>query len=331
MSWLSDRQETQPKLFHDFSVQVFYIRPLKIGLVVMNSSSRAELAKVSVPERAGILLFVLTQLGEVVTELKLQKLVFQVQSLAKIPKGYRYVKHYYGPYSRELRMDTCTLANEDLIQRERVIGREYPYWVFRVTDRGKTYFNQSILPHLPSQSLHRMQDTLGSYSSYNHYQLAEIVYRQWELRDPQNVCLEIQALQEDILAVKSFWETVYFPECPAITYFLAFLEYSQEALSKVSITEDTVVKSVLVRACRELNDNLASIAEVCSKKEVCPLEAERGLCQNPDPSVYEVFDFIEDFCERHGILPKLSQRELTELMTEDEYKRLQNAFKSFRT
>jgi len=83
---------------------------------------------------------------------------------------------------------------------------------------------------------------------------------------------------------------MYFPECPAITYFLAFLEYSQEALVKVSSTKDPVIKSVLVKACRQLNGNLAKIAQVCSKKGVCPLEAEKGLCQNPDEVVFKQSD-----------------------------------------
>jgi len=279
-----------------------------------------------VPERASVLLFMLNHLGEVVTELKLQKLVFQVQNEAKIPGGYRYFKHYYGPYSQELSMDSVTLMNEGLIERQAVIGRNYPYWVFRVTEKGKEHFEQSVLPAISPKSIERMRNVLDKYSKYSHYKLAEIVYHEWKIKEFGNIDSEIQALERDLQAVTSFWETTYFPECPAITYFLAFLEYSQEALTKVTPTKDAVIKSVLARACRELTDNLASIAQVCSKKDVCPMEAEKGLCKTPDPSIYEIFDFIEDFCERQSILPKLSQRELTELMTEDEYKRLQNTF-----
>jgi len=291
-------------------------------------TSDAIIAHASVPERANILLFVLNQLGEVTTELKLQKLVFQVQNKAKAPGGYRYFKHYYGPYSRELNIDTFTLMNGGLLEKKAILGREHPYWVFRITDQGKAYFNQSILPKMTSQLLQRMHDRLDEYSVYNHNALAEIVYKEWKIEDPKRVDSEMQILKGDLQAVMSFWEAVYFPECPAITYFLAFLEYSQEALEKAS-TKDNVIKSVLVRACKELNDILANIAQVCSKKDICPIEAEKGVCQNPDPSLYEIFSFIEDFCERNDILPKLQNRGLNELMTEDEYKRLQKTFKTF--
>ncbi len=292
------------------------------------SFSKAEVSRTIVPQRASILLFMLNHLGEIVTELKLQKLVFQVQNEAKIPEGYRYLKHYYGPYSQELSMDSVTLMNEGLIERQAVIGRNYPYWVFRVTEKGKEYFAESVLPAMAPKSIERMRKVLDKYSGYNHYELAKIVYHEWKIKEFGNLDLEIRELERDLQAVTSFWETMYFPACPAITYFLAFLEYSQEALTKVASTKDTVIKSVLARACRELTDNLASVAQVCSKKDVCPMEAERGLCKTPDPSIYEIFNFIEDFCERQNILPKMSQRELTELMTEDEYKRLQNTFRT---
>ncbi|MEM3527886.1 MAG: hypothetical protein QXI59_06140 [Candidatus Bathyarchaeia archaeon] len=289
---------------------------------------RAEASRTTVPERANILLFVLNHLGEVVTELKLQKLVFQVQNEAKIPGGYRYFKHHYGPYSQELSMDSVMLTNRGLIEREERIGRDYPYWVFRITEKGRWHFTQSILPTMTSKSIERMRSVLDKYSKYSHYKLAEIIYNEWKIREFGSLDLEIQMLEKDLQATSSFLETIYFPECPAITYLLAFLEYLQEALTKVRQTRDVVVKSVLSRACRELTDKLVSVAQICSKKHLCPVEAEKGVCKAPDPSIYEIFDFIEDFCERQGILPKLSKRELAELVTEDEYRRIQNTFKT---
>ncbi|MBS7626872.1 hypothetical protein KEJ51_07550, partial [Candidatus Bathyarchaeota archaeon] len=275
--------------------------------------SRAEASRTTVPDRANILLFVLNQLGEVVTELKLQKLVFQVQNEAKIPGGYRYFKHRYGPYSQELSMDSVMLMNRGLIEREERIGRDYPYWVFRITERGRWHFSQYILPTMTSKSIERMRSVLDKYSKYSHYELAEIIYNEWKIREFESLNLEIQMLEKDLQATASFLETMYFPECPAITYFLAFIEYSQEALTKIRRTKDAVVKSVLSRACRELTDKLVNAAQICSKKHLCQVEAEKGVCKAPDPSIYEIFDFIEDFCDRHGIQPKLSERELTEL------------------
>jgi hypothetical protein len=297
----------------------------------MNQSSETRLTQEAVPKRAYILLFVLSHVSAVYTELKLQKLVFQVQNEAKISAGYRYFKHYYGPYSRELAIDTLTLINQGLVHRETVVGREYPYSIFRITDRGKTYFNQSVLPNLSSKNVERMRPIVDKYNGYTPHDLAEAVYRRWQIEEPSKIDSEIVALETDLNTVRNFWETQYFPDCPAITYYLAFIEYSQDALQKATTIKDPVVKSVLLSACLEMNQKLGGIAEVCSKKGECPARVEQDLCRNPDPSIYEVFGFIEDFCQRQKILPKLWDRDLHELMTGDEYERLKDAFRTYDT
>jgi uncharacterized protein YwgA len=283
----------------------------------------------SVPERSTILLFVLNQLGEIVTELKLQKLIFQIQNKAKAPKGYRYFKHYYGPYSRELNMDTFTLMKEGLLEKRRVLGEDHEYSVFKITEKGRTFFKENMVSRLSPGLIKRMDATLDTYSGYNHYKLAQIVYEEWKINKPSKVQAEIDDVKKDLQATARFWEAAYFPECPAITYFLSYLDYSQEALEKATLVKDVVVKSVLVGACQELQDAISEIAEICSKKEVCPLEAERGVCRNIDPSVAEVFHFIEDFCENNRLLPKLCHRDLTDLTTKEEYKRLQKAVQTY--
>jgi len=291
------------------------------------SCAEARSKRYSVPGRAGILLFVLSELGQVATGLKLQKLVFQVQNRAKIPKGYRYFRHYYGPYSRELDIDTITLAKQGLIKREELHGARYAYLRFEITPLGRAHF-EKLLSELTPEGVERMREVLNEYKGYDHYHLVELVYRQWKIDEPDRLCLETESIARDLEAVGDFWETLYFPDCPAITFFLAFIDYCRDALSKLRLVDDPVVRSVLVSACRELHERLANIAQVCSKQEVCPLEAQEGLCRTPDPSLIEVFDFIEDFCERNGILPRLLNRKLSELVTEDEYKRLQESLKT---
>jgi len=291
----------------------------------------AKTKQVSVPDRVSIPLFILVETGQIATELKLQKLVFQVQNSARIPGGYRYFKHRYGPYSRELSMDCSTLANQGLIEKERVLGGRYPYSMFKITPFGKAYVDSVLNKTFTKKSIRRMRKVLDEYKAYGHYELAELVYRQWKIKQPERINSEIKDLAKDLQAVADFWESISIPECPAIVYFLAFIEYSQDALSKAASTKDTVVRSVLLNACSELCDNLSDIANVCSKEDVCPLDAEKGLCRNPDPSLFEVFSFIEDFCERNKVLPRLLNRDLEEMMTEDEYKRLQTAFKTYDT
>ena len=282
----------------------------------------------SIPERSAILLFVLDHLKEVVTELKLQKLIFQIQNKAKAPEGYRYFKHYYGPYSRELHIDTFTLMKDGLLEKELMLGGDREYWIFRITEQGRTFFENNMVNLLSPGLLNRMKNILNEYSVYNHNQLARIVYQEWKIEKPNKVQEEIFEVKRDIGALIHFWEAAYFPECPAITYFLSYLEYCQEALDRVALIGDVVVKSVLVRACQELRDTFSGIADVCSTQDFCPMEAEKGVCKNPDPSVFEVFHFIEDFCEQNKLLPKLCNRNLHEMMTEEEYGRLQKALKT---
>ena len=102
--------------------------------------------------------------------------------------------------------------------------------------------------------LNRMKNILNEYSVYNHNQLVRIVYQEWKIEKPNKVQEEIFEVKRDIGALIHFWEAAYFPECPAILYFLSYLEYCQEALGRVALVGDVVVKSVLVRACQELRD-----------------------------------------------------------------------------
>jgi hypothetical protein len=297
----------------------------------MKPYPEAERKETQIPERASLLLFVLNKTNCIPTELKLQKLVFQIQNEAKALQSYDFIEHYYGPYSQEISLDTSTLANAGLITKDILIGRNHPYYMFWITEAGRDYFNKSILPDISPKFMKRMTDTLDKYSACSPNQLAEIVYQEWGIKNQQKLTYDILELKKDFQAVSAFWESKYFPDCPIIPFFLASIEYAQEALGKLEGIKDTVKKGTLIGACRELHGMLSNIAEVFSKENICPLEAEKGLCKNADPSISEVFSFIEDFCERHKILQRLSNREISELVTEDEYKRLLEAFQTFKT
>jgi uncharacterized protein YwgA len=288
-----------------------------------------DLQRISLPDTANIPLFVLRQLGEVFTELKLQKLVFQVQNEAKIPGGYPYFRHYYGPYSRELHMDTLTLVHQGLLQQEPIVGLEHRYMKYNLTEQGKRYFDEFVAPKITAKDLNRMTKILLQYAQMKPVELAETVYKQWRIKQPEMVNADMKELPGTLETVKSFWETLYFPECPAITDYIAFLEYSLESL-EIARKSDVVVRSVLATACKELADKLSAMAELCSNKGECPVEVAQSLCKDSDPTVHEVFEFIEDFCDRNKILPKLLDRDFSDLMTRDEFERLRTAFKAER-
>lgn len=280
-----------------------------------------------VPQNAHLLLFVIASLGEVFTELKLQKLLFQIQNEAKIPGGYPYFKHLYGPYSRELHVDTLTLANQGLITHDVVVGNHGPYSKYSITEQGKAYFKEYVLPNLKEKDLTRMRQVLDTYSGYKPLALAELVYKQWRIEDTDALNNASRETLGSLKTVKSFWESLYFPECVVITYYLAFAEYALDAVDRVE-SRDAVNRSVLVNACRELSEKLETIAEACSKRGECPADVVTDICNSTAPSVYEIFEFVEDFCDRNNILQKLVERKVEELMTEEEYRRLTKSFQT---
>ena len=282
----------------------------------------------TIPESSHILLLVLDRMGEINTELKLQKLVFQVQNEAKITGGYPYFKHHYGPYSRELHLDALTLANQEFIKHEVVVGLRYSYSKYNITDRGRTYFRQFVLPGLKQRDITRMSQVLDKYGDYTPHDLAETVYKQWRIKEPEAISHEVSQLLGSLNSVKAFWDSLYLPECFVINYYLAFAEYSLDALSRAASSRDTVVRSVLVHAGKELCDKLETIADACSKRDECPAEVAKDLCNSTDVSIYEIFEFIEDFCSRNKILQRLSERDVADLMTEEEYGRLMKSFQT---
>jgi uncharacterized protein YwgA len=295
------------------------------GYKMTTSLSQKE---IRLPERSAILLFALNRLGEIYTEIKLQKLIFQVQNKAKVPNGYGYFKHYYGPYSKELNMDTFILASDGLIQKKLIFGDDRKYWKFEITDKGRSFYKECMISHLSPGLITKMSDVLDKYSVYRPNQLAKLVYQEWKLDTPEKLKAEIPLLRRDIDADMSFWEAMYFSECPNIANFIAYLEYCQEALEKVESNKDSVIQSVLIGACQELRNTLSGIGDTCARKEICQIQVDQGICNTIDTSIFEVFHFIEDFCSQSNLLPKLCDRQPSDLLSEEEYKRLQEMLKT---
>jgi len=277
------------------------------------------------PERSWIPLYILNEADKIVTKLKLQKIVFLLQNEAKIPSGYAYYKYLYGPYSRELELDTSTLDNLKLICKKEVIGIHNAYWEFSSTISGRKLF-QDIRPKINKHLLDRMQNVLNKYIKMDHNEITAHVYEKYYLNREREINEKRRVLLSNIDSMIAFYESVYFPECPAIIDILAFSEYCSMATKKMDSFQDPVTQSVIVNACGELIDRLSELGKFCAEERICLAKAEKKLCRYPDPSIHEIFLFIEDYCAKKEILPRLSEIDFSELMSGEDFERLRKAF-----
>jgi len=286
-------------------------------------SQAIEREKTVLPERVWIPLFVLNESGKIATKLKLQKLVFLVQTEAKIADGYDYKRYYYGPYSPELDVDACTLDGNKLIETSLNFGVRYPYWTFNIRDEGRQLVSK-LLEKQDKRVVDRIRKNLPEYLAMNHNQIVEFVYTKFGLKDRKQLLHNLGDSLRSLSSVTACYESLYFPECPFITDALAFSEYCTSALEKAKSVGDDVVKSVILNSCNELIVKLMEIGQICSAERICFVKAENRTCQYPDASVSELFSFIEDYCVKKSVLPRLDEFSFSK-MSEEEFERLKQA------
>ena len=128
-----------------------------------------------------------------------------------------------------------------------------------------------------------------------------------------------------LTSASSCFEGLYSPNNQFISDALAFIEYSRYALEGVKSVNDDVVKSTVVNSCNEFILKLMEIGKLCSEEKTCSVSAEFEMCRSPDPSLFEIFTFIESYCVKKKILPTLSELG-TRMMSEDDIGRLKQAF-----
>lgn len=276
------------------------------------------------PERIWIPLFILNESENITTKLKFQKLVFLIQNKAKIRKGYDYRKYYYGPYSSELDLDTCTLDSKKLIRMEKISGRKYPYWNFWIQDHGREVANV-LIDNLSKTLVNRVKECVHEFIPMNHNEITEYVYSKFWLTDEKKLNEHIKDSLQTLKGVTACYEGVYFPECPFIVDALAFSEYCNHAITKAKDLADDVQKSIVVNSCNELIFKLLEIGKLCAEEKMCFAKAERKICKNPDPSLFEIFNFIEDYCVKKDILPSLHDFGFR-MMSGEDLERLKDAF-----
>ena len=276
------------------------------------------------PERSWIPLFILNESESIATKLKLQKLVFLIQNKAKIRNGYDYKKYYYGPYSSELDLDTCTLDNNKLIRMELKSGRTYPYWNFHILTQGREMAT-FLLENINKTLIDRVMNCLNEFIVMDHNEITEYVYTKFWLTDKKLLHRNITDSLRTLKSVIACYEGAYFPACPFISDALAFSEYCNHAITKAKNLSDDVEKSVVVNSCNELIFRLLEIGKLCAEEKTCFVEAERKICRTPDPSLFEIFSFIENYCIKKDILPSLHDFGFR-MMSGEDLERLKDAF-----
>jgi len=284
------------------------------------------LEAISLPKRTWLPLFVLNSTNRIVTKLKYQKIIFLIQNDAKIWNHYNFKKHYYGPYSKELDVDTKTLSNQGLLQIKKIYGAKYPYWNFEITNKGSDILN-SLLNNVSPHIKERVSNALKKYIDMNHNEITELVYSRFQLRNKKELNRGMVESYDTLKSVISYYKGIYIPECPILTYILGFSEYCLEAIKRME-SKDDVMKSVIINSSNELACRFLDIANYCDEKSLCIEKADKVICGSSEPDLFEIFTFIEDYCSTNEVLPKIEDMDFSEFITMEEVKRLEMAFQT---
>jgi len=92
-----------------------------------------------------LLLLTFLKYGDIVGRKRFQKLMYLAKHKYNIEVPFIFVKHLYGPYSREMQTVLDNLVTHGLVRETKIIGNEgIVEYKYSLTDRGK--FALSIIP-----------------------------------------------------------------------------------------------------------------------------------------------------------------------------------------
>jgi uncharacterized protein YwgA len=268
------------------------------------------------PERLWVPLLALkAHGGRLVASLKLQKLVFLIQTEGRIQERYRFVKKYYGPYSEELGVDMTLLqAMEMVTVTTRVSNWGNPYSIYELTPKGQRTI-EDIRPSIEPQETTRLEEIVGKYKPMNHDVITSYVYERYVM-DPGQFQGNLKHARENVWSLRETWSILYSPDCYASMTYLAMLDYVSLGLKKIETVQDPVIKSVWLSTVLELTARLISATEAC---------APEGKCSHANPSseILELINYLNEYSQRNSIVPSLGELDLAETMSKEEADRLQ--------
>ncbi|MCW3996330.1 MAG: hypothetical protein NWE98_09335 [Candidatus Bathyarchaeota archaeon] len=269
-----------------------------------------------IPERGWIPLYTLYKVGKIPAATKLQKLIFLIQTEGKLD-GYRFFKHYYGPYSEELDVDIKSFAQSlDLIDVQVVEGNKYPYYIYSPTQKGiKTI--QEIITKIPTMELKRADKIIDKYRNKNYKELMEYVYKKYVI--PAQTFEEIYpSISDDLISLNNVWEKWYKDDCPASLLILSIVEYNSKVLEKLKSAKDPVIRGVCTSAISELTAKIVDLTSNCQTSKDCPFSFKALLTEISDH-----VNFLETYCSKNNILPDILDIDFSDFMNEEELTRLE--------
>lgn len=272
------------------------------------------------PERYWIPLLTVKAHGEqIVTSIKLQKLVFLLQAEGHIRERYRFVKHHYGPYSEELSVDTQILRDMALLDIDTKLALGgYPYNIYKLTQHGNQAL-EALDRELDSEEKARVNEIVSRYKSYRHDVLLKYVYTKYVM-DPDQIAQMTTSTRDNVWSLREKWNKLYSPDCLASTVYLAILDYVALGLGNLEKVKDPVVRSVWLSTALELTSRLISVTAAC---------APAGDCSHASPSneIFELINYLDDYSRNNGIASSLSELDLSNLISREEAERLQEMIK----
>jgi len=234
------------------------------------------------------ILFILDCAGTLRNNFHLQKILYLAQVERHIPIPYAFVRETYGPYSRAVKADFITLANDGLIDLRYGVG-----WVFTITDKGRKAIREMCMT-LDEKVLKEFRACVDEWSRRSLHDLKRYIY---EKHLPSKEAYLEEKADLAILAETLMASFESYPISSNRLVLVGDLDYVIAAFGKEKIG-DPVHGNHFLRAAARLLDHLDNLfAETSTKPTIL---RELSLAQ-----LREDFDQFQETCQLYHVLPPL--------------------------
>lgn len=265
-------------------------------------------------------LYILSRSGAIYTKVKFQKLVFLVQFAARLDL-YDFKKHYYGPYSHVLNLET--MYSPDLITphiNPSTSSSTGSYYSFEITPLGAKQLAK-VLERIDAQTVKRIDAALDRYGNLSPHTLLDEVYKEFAVRKEDSIKME-ERVRADCRETVSVLNDLFERYQNRQSLFLAATLQSVDKILSTMKTDDTVHRGVVFKLADEIVHKCQGVAG--DLNQVPDSEAIR-------PSFIEIAeleDYLIDYCVSKKLNSAAMVPSLEGLLTEGDARRLQRVLKS---
>lgn len=264
-------------------------------------------------DRCWILLLLLKRTRKIVTRTKLQKLIFLIQDESRIKGGYDFRKNHHGPHSYRLTADAESLAQEEIVTKEEILGRNNRlYYVYEATEKVDEIFENDVCPKVDSSLISRADTIIEKYKDCDYNQLTEYVYKKY-LPTNAEYNDRCKFMLTEMSFIEKLWENEYKPESVVFIDVMSAIEYITLIFNHLERNSDRVVKGVLLNASEDLLENLYEITDKYFEN-IYYFESLSYL--------NELFSFINYYSDKNEVYPNLTNLDFSEFLSEEEMERL---------